>query len=299
MAVQRDIVARVSETVRIPPERLSVKPPFPDKLKIELTSRCDLKCYFCSLTYKPRKRADIDEALLFRIIREAKALQVKDLGLFWLGEPLLVDALPAYVASAKQIGIPYVFVTTNGRTAFPEKVGRLISSGIDSIKFSLNASTRERYREVTGVDAFDQVIANIRAISALRGSRSTPKLYVSTAVAAGHEEEFDSVHALIGSAVDAHYPLRRYGVQEAEQPGTRTLESMLPCWSLFTIGHISYDGFLSACFCDHDPKFYMGDLKTMSLLEAWESPAFVALRQRHLQKQADGTPCGECIAYAH
>lgn len=299
MMQERNIVTRVAETVRIPPERLTAAPPFPDKLKIELTARCDLKCYFCSLTYKPRKRADMDESLLFKIIRQARELQVKDLGLFWLGEPLLVEALPDYIARAKQIGIPYVFVTTNGRTAFPEKMQRLMTSGIDSIKFSLNASTRERYKSVTGVDAFDQVLANIRSTSRLRGGRSWPQLSVSTAVAAGHEEEFNAVHALIGSAVDAHYPLRLYGAQEAEQSGTRTLESMLPCWSLFTEAHISYDGHLSACFCDHDPKFYMGDLKSLSLQEAWESPTFVALRQKHLEKQVVGSPCAECIAYAH
>lgn len=56
---------------------------------------------------------------------------------------------------------------------------------------------------------------------------------------------------------------------------------------------------MSACFCDHDPKFYVGDLRVMSLLEAWHSPKFVELRKRHLEKNVTGTPCAECIAYAH
>lgn len=296
---ERDIVTRVAETVRIPPERLTATPPVPAKLKIELTARCDLRCYFCSLTYKPRKKADIDPALFFKIVREAKELAVRELGLFWLGEPLLVEALPDYVAFAKQSGIPYVFITTNGRTAFPEKMKRVIESGVDSIKFSLNAGTRERYQAVTGVDAFDQVVANIRSTRELRGNRTRPKLYASTAVEAGHDEEFGAVHALIGPDVDSHYPLRRYGPQETARQETRTLESMLPCWSLFTEAHISYEGHLSACFCDHDPKFYMGDLTSMSLQEAWLSPKFVALRQQHLEKQVTGGPCAECIAYAH
>lgn len=294
-----DIIKRISETVRIPPELLTTKPPFPTKLKIELTARCDLRCYFCSLTYKPRRKADIDQALFLKIIGEAKELSVRDLGLFWLGEPLLVEALPDYVAFAKQSGIPYVFITTNGRTAFPEKIKRVIESGVDSIKFSLNAGTRERYQAVTGVDAFDQVVANIRSTRELRGTRARPKLYASTAVEAGHDEEFGAVHALIGPYVDSHYPLRRYGLQEAARPGTRTLDSMLPCWSLFTEAHISYEGYLSACFCDHDPKFYMGDIKSMPLKEAWLSPKFVELRAQHLEKQIAGSLCADCIAYAH
>ena len=72
---------------------------------------------------------------------------------------------------------------------------------------------------------------------------------------------------------------------------------MLPCWSLFTEPHISYDGHMSACFCDHDQRLYMGDLKIMSLMEAWHSEEFVALRRRHLAGDVRGTVCQGCIAY--
>jgi len=296
---EKDIIERVNETQQVSCELLRDRPPFPDKLKIELTSRCDLQCYFCSLTYKPRKKGDIDGDLLYKIIRDAKVLGVRDLGLFWLGEPLLVEELPAYVAYAKEVGIPYVFITTNGRRADPARMRLLIDSGIDSIKFSLNAATREQYLAVTGVDAFERVVGNIRATWELRGDLEKPKLYASTVYDVGREQDFEGAHALIGRYVDQHYPLRRYGVQAAQVSNGRTLESMLPCWSLFTEPHISYDGHMSVCFCDHDPKFYVGDLRSLTLLEAWHSPKFVELRRRHLAKNVQGSPCAECIAYAH
>jgi mRNA-degrading endonuclease toxin of MazEF toxin-antitoxin module len=38
------------------------------------------------------------------------------------------------------------------------------------------------------------------------------------------------------------------------------LRKPLPCWSLFTEGHVTHDGRLSACCFDHDGRFEMGDL---------------------------------------
>lgn len=299
MIKDQGIAERVADTQQVPAALLTEKPPFPARLKIELTARCDLQCYFCSLTYKARTKGDIDSGLLYRILREARQLGVQDLGLFWLGEPLLVKELPEYVACAKAIGIPYVFITTNGRRATPERMRQLMASGIDSIKFSFNAVTREQYLAVTGVDAFDQVVDNIRAAWTMRGDRRMPKLYASTVCDRATGGDFEAAHQLIGAYVDQHYPLRRYGVQASESRDTRILSDMLPCWSLFTEPHISYDGHMSACFCDHDPKFHMGDLHVMSLIEAWHSPQFVELRKRHLSKDIKGTPCAECIAYAH
>lgn len=294
----KGIVERVNETQQVSRELCLERPPFPRKLKVELTARCDLRCGFCSLTYKPRTGGDMDQALFAKIVCEANALGVSDLGLFWLGEPLLVERLEERIAFAKAAGIPYVFITTNGRTAIPDRMRRIIDSGIDSIKFSFNASSREQYRAVTGVDAFDRVVDNIRATWALRGSRALPKLYASTVVDPGQEQDFEAAHALIGPYVDQHYPLRRYGADASRRGDARTLDSMLPCWSLFTEAHVSWDGQLSACFCDHDQKFHMGDLRSVTLLEAWHSPTLRALRSRHLAKRVEETPCAGCIAYA-
>ena len=57
------------------------------------------------------------------------------------------------------------------------------------------------------------------------------------------------------------------GKSTSDNKNNSSLESMLPSWSLFTLPHISYDGHMSACFCDFDSKLYMADLKKMSFLE--------------------------------
>jgi radical SAM protein with 4Fe4S-binding SPASM domain len=71
----------------------------------------------------------------------------------------------------------------------------------------------------------------------------------------------------------------------------------LPCWALFTEGHITYDGKLSACCFDHDGRFHMGDLNREGFMQSWNSERFQWLRQANLAKDVRGTPCENCVAY--
>jgi hypothetical protein len=242
-----------------------------------------------------------------RLLRELRAAGVEEVGLFWIGEPFLNTALAEYVAYAKSVGFPYVFVTTNGRLATPDRLQPVFDAGLDSIKFSFNADSRESYRKVCGVDGFDRVLANLRAAWDYRGDNPRPKIYASTVQMPGREAEYESARAMILPYVDQHYPLRLYGkhgidetaeVVEAAASERPTLASMLPCWSLFTEPHIGFDGQMSACFCDHDQRLYMGDLTRASLLEVWHSTKFVELRARHLAGDVSVTVCQGCIAYA-
>jgi hypothetical protein len=75
------------------------------------------------------------------------------------------------------------------------------------------------------------------------------------------------------------------------------LRDALPCWSIFTEGHVTWDGQLSACCFDHDGRFHMGDLTATPFLEAWHSERFKELREAHLRQDVSGTPCEACVAY--
>jgi radical SAM protein with 4Fe4S-binding SPASM domain len=73
------------------------------------------------------------------------------------------------------------------------------------------------------------------------------------------------------------------------------LVSPLPCWAVFSEGHVRVDGHLSACCFGSDDKFDMGDLKTQHFKDAWNSAVFRQLRKAHLNGDVKGTVCEECI----
>jgi pyruvate-formate lyase-activating enzyme len=240
------ISKRITNTVNIPEERLSVVPPVPKSIKIEITAHCDLKCFFCQVAITERTKGHIDAALLRRILDEAKAAGVEEVGLFWLGESFINRSLADYVAYAKKIGFERVFVTTNGRLADAKRLKPVFDAGLDSLKFSMNASSKESFKSTTGVDAYDQVLANIRSASELRGDLKKPMIYASSVFDTNKPEDYEEIDRQISPYVDEHYPLRLYGDYTLDsnkqevvqlQEKNRALSDMLPCWSLFTIPH--------------------------------------------------------------
>jgi radical SAM protein with 4Fe4S-binding SPASM domain len=76
------------------------------------------------------------------------------------------------------------------------------------------------------------------------------------------------------------------------------LREPLPCWAVFTEGHVTADGKLSACCFDAGGHWTMGDLTKHSFMECWNSAPFNTLRAAHLKKDVRGTVCEKCVAYS-
>jgi MoaA/NifB/PqqE/SkfB family radical SAM enzyme len=312
------ITPRIDAITRIPDSHRCVKPPVPPSVKIELTARCDFRCFFCASHARLRKKSDMTWEFYTRIVREMREAGVEELGVFYLGESFILSWLADAIRFAKkECGYPYVFLTTNGRLATPDRVRACIEAGLDSLKFSFNFGDAQQFESVTGVKSseFGTLIDNIRGarqvrdeVEAATGHRCG--LYASSIQYDGRQAvRMQSAVEQIVPYVDEHYWLPLYG-QAGFTSGARgttpvagnqgrvgALRKPLPCWSLFTEGHITYDGYLSACCFDHDGRFHMGDLSKESFMEAWQSEAFQALRQANLTEEVSGTVCEKCIAY--
>lgn len=312
------ITERIDRITLLTDECAHERPPVPKSVKIELTARCDFQCFFCASHMRLREKSDIDRRFFERIVREMRDLGVEELGLFYLGESFLVPWLPEAVRYAKaECGYPYVFLTTNGRMATPDRVRACMKAGLDSLKFSYNFADAAQFRDVTRVKsaAFDEITEHLRAARRIRDEVAAATghrcgLYASSILYDGEQQaRMEAAVAAILPYVDQHYWLPLYGQAglTSGARGTRptagnqgrvgALRKPLPCWSLFTEGHITYDGRLSACCFDHDGRFDMGDLSASSFIEAWHSERFCTLRRANLAEDVRGTVCEKCIAY--
>jgi radical SAM protein with 4Fe4S-binding SPASM domain len=308
------ITDRIDAITRIPVEYAKSIPPIPRSVKIELTARCDFNCFFCATAKRLRHKADIDEAFYMRIVREMRDAGVEELGVFYLGESFLCPWLPEAIRYAKEdCQFPYVFLTTNGRLATPDRVQACMEAGLDSLKFSFNNADPEQFQEVTQVKAADfyRVIANIKSARRVRDEGNFRCGLYSSSIRFDGEQLDRMIKAVaeIEPFLDEHYWLPLYGqagltagekgtTPVAGNPGRLgALRAPIPCWSIFTEGHVTYDGRLSACCFDHDGRFTMGDLREQPFREAWSSAPFQQLRAAHLTGDVSNTVCESCIAY--
>ena len=103
----------------------SLKPSLPKKrMLIELSNICNHKCIFCAQKKMTRKRGNINPDFLDRILHEAHEDGVREVGFYMTGEPFMSPLLEAAVKLAKSIGYTYVYITTNGAKALPERILR-------------------------------------------------------------------------------------------------------------------------------------------------------------------------------
>jgi len=299
------LTQRLDKHAHLSKEKLVPYPPFPETIKIEVTGRCNFKCSYCAASNPLRPRGDMDKNFLYRILREAKSLGVREIGMFMLGESFLVKDLPEYIRYAKkEVGIDYVFITTNGSLCTPERLISVTNAGLDSLKFSINAGTRKRYKEMHGVDCFDKVISHIKWFHEYKKKHNikTPKSYASSIFLDKYKEELENLRSMISPYVSEFYyvPLHIGRGEYTALGNPSRLNNMvpaIPCWPLFNAGKITWDGWLTACYYDGDRRFDIADLNKISLSEAWHHPKYVKLRKQHLSKDLKNSLCAKCAGY--
>jgi len=310
------ITSRIDAITRIPPAYLKAELPAPRAVKIELTSQCNYRCGFCAHRLRMKDRGEMERGFFETVVGEMVDAGVEELGLFYIGESFMCDWLPEAIRFAKQRGIRYAFLTTNGSLATPDRVRACMDAGLDSLKFSMNNADEAQFAAIAGVKTklFRDSVANLKAASAVRAAGGYKcGLFASSIQYDGEQQE--RMMALVNEIlpfVDEHYWLPLYSMgslttQREEELGYKpiagnqgrvgALRDPLPCWSAFTEAHITHDGKLSACCFDAGDKWVMADLNEVSFMDGWNSPGFMALRQAHLRKDVSGTICQDCVAY--
>jgi radical SAM protein with 4Fe4S-binding SPASM domain len=139
--------------------------PLPDELYIEVTNRCNSLCETCVHTFRmpePVRDMAIDE---FRRLVEQVPL-LRRAVLHGVGEPLLNGDLPVMIAHLKRrADPPHVLFNSNAILLTPDRQEALLEAGLDEFRISTDAAHPELYARMRGVDAFDQVVANVAAFA--------------------------------------------------------------------------------------------------------------------------------------
>lgn len=313
--MDRSITARIDAITKVAPEYRGTILPAPRACKVELSATCNLTCAFCAHSLN-KTRGEMDRALYSRIIRELHAAGVVELGVFFVGESALLPWLPEAIAEAKAVGFEYVFLTTNGTVATPDKVKAWLDAGLNSLKFSLNFCDEEQFAKVTGASPrlFRKAIENFKAARAVLDEGGYDAgLYASSIKFDGEQgEKMAAIVDEIRPYATEFYWLPLYNMSGASkaagwkpEPGNpgrldamRSLSENGGCWSVFTEGHITVDGGLAACCFGNglDGALKMADLKEVSFMEGWNSERYQALRRAHLEGRLSESACADCAS---
>lgn len=130
-------------------------------LRISLTDRCNFRCVYC-LPHGEPSWAKREKLLSFeeldQIVDIFVSLGIEKVRLTG-GEPLIRRDVPVLVQKLARLKpqLKDIALTTNGYDLL-RHAESLRSAGLDRVTISLDSLRRERFREITGVDALDKVL---------------------------------------------------------------------------------------------------------------------------------------------
>ncbi len=133
-------------------------------LRISLTDRCNFRCFYCLPNGEP-PLARKDTILTFEEIAYLSEIFVS-LGIEKIrltgGEPLIRRDVPMLTARLAKLKpeLKDLALTTNGFD-LPRHAASLKAAGLDRVTISLDSLDRQKFGEITGVDALDRVLAAI------------------------------------------------------------------------------------------------------------------------------------------
>ena len=293
----------------------NLHPDLPECLNIEVNNTCNQKCVFCPYhgLYTPKEinPAVLEVEFVKKIMKQAAELGIgrKEIGFYLAGEPLLYNGMADVISYAKELGFDYVFMTTNGALATPERLNPIIDAGLDSIRFSINAADRERYREIHGRDDFDAVVSNVKAMCEyIRSNNIKLATSVSCVITKKTIDITHDMRELFGKYVDdmMFIPVMLERLSNMEETKEKyeviddsdvvfNLEFICPL--LFNTMYINALGKVVPCCNAYDDDTYFADLKVNDdLLAAWESEGYLKFRSIFLGGESDeGTICENCL----
>ena len=292
-----------------------LNPSLPYSLNIELNNSCNQKCVFCAFHGKYAQTCLKPGILEFEFVKQLldqameKGIGKKELGFYLAGEPFLYSKLADVISYAKKLGFPYVFLTTNGVFAKPDKIKEVVDAGLDSIRFSVNASDKNMYKELHGTDDFNVVLENIKFLDKYKkdsGSNIAISLScVLTKKTLGIQNEIKNIFSeyvddILFAPVDLsrfeneHILKSEYGIEEYK---SKEIDHSIICPVLFNNMYVNALGQIVPCCVAYDKDVYFADLyKDDDLTKAWYSKGYTEYRKIFLEGNSDsGTICENCF----
>jgi radical SAM protein with 4Fe4S-binding SPASM domain len=135
----------------------------PAHLQVEITNKCNLRCLSChrDLLYPDTTSMRFED---FKNVYDD--IQPSRINVSGLGEPFLNPDVFKMITYAKQAGSA-VNCATNF-TLVGNKLEKLIESGIDQVKISIDAANRETFLKIRKKDLYNVLVDNIHKLNDLK-----------------------------------------------------------------------------------------------------------------------------------
>ncbi len=283
---------------------------------LSVSTVCNFKCKYCIHVLSKEHLADkgfIPEIMTWDTF-ELAAEQIsrfpgrlKTIFLYGVGEPLCNKLLPRMVRHLKDMDVAdQIAFITNGALLDRKMSDALIDAGLDTIRFSIQGITSEKYFDICGAKIdFGSLVENIRY---LYRNRKQCEVFVKIADVALDEGDEDQFYAIFGEISDRMFVERivpvfheiDYSNMIREATVTdlwgNEHETRLVCPICFYTLTVFPNGDVYPCCMESDPAG-LGNIRHEPLTEIWNGRKHTAFMRMQLEKKRmQNRICKTCTA---
>lgn len=287
----------------------------PVSISIEPTTSCNLRCPECpsGLRQFTRPTGMLDAGFFQKVIDELHETLIY-LTFYFQGEPYLNPKFLDMVKYASDKGI-YTSTSTNAHYLNDENARKTVESGLDRIIISIDGTTQDTYEQYRVGGQLAKVMEGTRNILKWKKQLKSRRPYVvfQFLVVRPNEHQIEEVKALGRELGVDEVKLKTAQVYDYEngndliplnekysryrKTGSRySIKNALlnQCWRMWSSCVITWDGLVVPCCFDKDAKHRLGDLKSLSFAEIWNSGGYKAFRQSILKSRQEIDICKNC-----
>jgi radical SAM protein with 4Fe4S-binding SPASM domain len=228
----------------------------------------------------------IPDNLFSKIVDECSRHRLAEVHLHNFGEPLLDADLEDKIKLVKQKCRVRTKIFTNGSLLTSDRINRLLNSGIDEIKISIDGSTPKEFEQIRPPLKWSEIYNNIKALIETRNILELKtRIYITGCTG-------QSVRNLFDFPIDfAIGPKHNWGGQYGDEKAGRFVRCNR-LWRTFTI---LVDGMVAQCHADVHGQYCLGNIHKQTIEEVWNCPEYNTIRDMHTNsRQAELELCRNC-----
>jgi len=291
----------------------------PFSIAIEPTTACNLGCTECPSGLKNFKRPTGKITTeRYKMMIDQLASDLVYLILYFQGEPYLSMNFFDMIEYAKSKRI-YVATSTNAHFLDDERARRTVESGLDRLIISIDGvdqKTYESYRRGGNLEKVKEGIRNVvRWKKELKSE--TPYLIGQYIVFGTNEHQLEEIKVLCNELgidkleyktaqvynyehgnelIPENEEFTRYRREYDQNEINYRINSRLSdrCFRMWRSAVITWDGLVVPCCFDKDADHQLGDIKSLSFKEIWNSDMYKDFRNSILKDRKQNKICRNC-----
>jgi radical SAM protein with 4Fe4S-binding SPASM domain len=290
---------------------ITVSPPLPPAISVELSSRCNLACPECATGAGLLIRGHdfISFSLADKIASELRD-NTLSAWLYFQGEPMMH---PRFFDIVELFRLMNPVISTNGHFLDEESCVRLAASPLKKIIVSYDGVTQAAYNIYRQGGDHAAVTRGIKRLAAtIRKTGSSSVIEIQFLLHRGNEHEASAARAFAAS-LGAGFRIKtmqlldnrragewmpsdrqrsRYTLSEGKWQTTGT--PLRGCMRMWTTAVITSDGDVVPCCFDKNASHLMGNLNRQSFREIWQGERYSTFREVVMKSRREVEICREC-----